>query len=77
MPTHDPNEIREPVDLQVRGVMVTHEYLRRDYEEVLKLLRLHEQELALLWVLMFAIVGISIYRGHRIEQTLKEIYGSG
>lgn len=70
------DDLIEPVDLQVKGVMVTHEYLRKDYQEVLKLLRLHEQELALLWLLCFGIITVAIYRGHRIERTLKEIYGA-
>jgi len=68
------DDLKEPQDLQLKGLVITQEFLRQDYENVLKLLRLHEQELALLWLLMFGILGVTIYRGHRIEQTLKEIY---
>ena len=69
------DELKEPTDLQLKSIAITNEYLRRDYEDVLKLLRLHEQELVLLWLLFFGIMGVTIYRGHKIEQTLKELYG--
>lgn len=71
------DDIKEPLELKVNGLVITQDFLRNDYENVLRLLRLHEQELALIWLLMFAIIGASIYRGHRIEQTLKELYDAG
>jgi hypothetical protein len=75
MPTPDP--ILEPADLQLKGLIITQEFLRQDYENVLRLLRLHEQELALLWLLSFGIIGVAIYRGRKIQQTLKELYDIG
>jgi hypothetical protein len=75
MPT--PDNIEEPTDVKLKGIEVTNEFLRRDYEEVLKLLRLHEQELALIWLLNCAIIVAMIYRGRKIEQTLKELYDFG
>lgn len=75
MPT--PNTIPEPTDLKLNGLVITQEFLRQDYENVLRLLRLHEQELVLLWLLMFGILGASIYHGHKVRQNLKEIYGVG
>lgn len=71
------DDIKEPADLQLKGLVITQEYLRQDYENVLKLLRLHEQELALLWLLSFGIIGATIYRGRKIRQTLKELYDIG
>lgn len=72
MPT--PDGVKEPTDLKLAGLVVTQEFLRQDYDNVLKLLRLHEQELVLLWLLFFGIVGVTIYRGHKIEKMLKEFY---
>jgi hypothetical protein len=69
-----PDDIKEPSDVMLKGLIVTQDFLRKDYENVLTLLRLHEQELALLWLLFFGILGVTIYRGHKIEQTLKELY---
>lgn len=69
------DELKEPTDLQLKTIAITNEFLRQDYEAVLKLLRLHEQELVLMWLLFFGVTGVVIYRGHRIEQTLKELYG--
>lgn len=74
MPTPDDNILKEPPELQVKGLMVTQEFLRRDYESVLNLLRIQEQELALLWLLIFATMGVALYRGRRIDKLLKEIY---
>ena len=73
MPIPNPPIIEPPV-LQLRGLIVTQEYLRRDYEDILNLLRLHEQELILLWLLFFGTLGVTIYRGRRIEKSLKEFY---
>jgi hypothetical protein len=67
------DDIKEPADLQLKGLVITQEYLRRDYENVLALLKLHEQELMLLWLLSFGIIGVSIYRGRKFEKALKEL----
>lgn len=64
----------EPTDLFLRGMAITNESLRKDYEEVLKLLKLHEQELVLLWVMIFAILGTTAYHNHRTNKILKELF---
>jgi hypothetical protein len=63
----------EPTDLFLKGMEITNEALRRDYDEVLKLLKLHEQELVLLWAMIFGILGSSFYHGYRTNKILKEL----
>ena len=76
MPTPKDTLPTEPPDLQLKGLILTQEFLRQDYDNVLKLLRLHEQELLLLWLAFFGILGVTVYHRHKIEQTLKEIYNA-
>lgn len=70
---HIPSLPAEPSDLMLKGISITNEALRKDYDEVLRMLALQERELVLLWVLFFAILGAGVYHGRKTRKVLKEL----
>lgn len=62
-----------PKDVRMNMADIHMAFLDQQYKELKKMFILHETELILLWLSIFAIMGVTTYRNHKVLQQLKEL----